>query len=238
MSRLLAVVPFALERARQRQAHGLPARGVALAQQQVWSLWEAVREYALCGLDWAGRVTHWNTGARLMLGFEAAEILGRHFSCFYPARLAVDGGPERALAHAAAEGGFQEESLWLRKGGKPFWARLELRPVADLPGTGRGFSLVVQDITVRQEAAAAREWQLQTLQARLPRLNGGEGHAVICSGCGRVRREGEPWQPLELYLREHPEAALFNGCREGRGRPARGESLAVSARCETAQRET
>jgi len=45
---------------------------------------ETVRDYALLMLDTTGRIISWNSGAAAIKGYEAEEILGKHFSAFYP----------------------------------------------------------------------------------------------------------------------------------------------------------
>ena len=44
-----------------------------------------VRDYAVFTLDVAGHVTSWNAGAENIKGYKAEEIIGKHFSRFYPA---------------------------------------------------------------------------------------------------------------------------------------------------------
>ena len=45
---------------------------------------ETVRDYALLMLDPTGRVISWNPGAEAIKGYKADEIIGKHFSVFYP----------------------------------------------------------------------------------------------------------------------------------------------------------
>ena len=63
-----------------------------------------VQDYAILMLDLDGRVATWNAGARRFKGYEAEEIIGRHFSVFYPAQAIADGTPEMLLATARSEG--------------------------------------------------------------------------------------------------------------------------------------
>ena len=53
----------------------------------------AVRDYALLLLDPDGRILSWNRGAELIRGYRADEIIGRHFSCFYPPEDVAAGKP-------------------------------------------------------------------------------------------------------------------------------------------------
>src|SRR5438128_1094011 len=89
-----------LERVRA-QAGGLAERFRLLV--------ESVKDYAILSLDTEGRVTSWNAGAELIKGYASAEILGRHFSLFYPAEARAQGWPERELQLAASKGRFEDE---------------------------------------------------------------------------------------------------------------------------------
>src|SRR5207244_4316490 len=75
-------------------------------------------------LDRGGRVSSWNSGAEWITGHTAREIIGRHFSCFYPPEAVACGVPERALAQALLESHFEEEARQVRKGGARFWANV------------------------------------------------------------------------------------------------------------------
>jgi len=44
---------------------------------------ESVSDYAIFQLDSAGHVKTWNAAAERIKGYRPAEIIGRHYSCFY-----------------------------------------------------------------------------------------------------------------------------------------------------------
>ena len=52
---------------------------------------EGVKDYAIFMIDPAGKVSSWNPGAEKIKGYQAQEILGRHFSCFYTAEEVATG---------------------------------------------------------------------------------------------------------------------------------------------------
>ncbi len=83
---------------------------------------EAVTDYAIYMLDAQGNVTSWNPGARRFKGYEAGEIVGRHFSTFYTEEDRRQGLPQRALDTARNEGKFENEGWRVRKDGTRFWA--------------------------------------------------------------------------------------------------------------------
>jgi PAS domain S-box-containing protein len=111
-----------------------------------------VRDYAILMLDPAGRVASWNQGAERIKGYKADEILGRHFSCFYPQEDVQEGKPEQELQTAIAEGRYEEEGWRIRKDGSRFWANVVLTALTDGTGKLRGFSKVTRDITERNRA--------------------------------------------------------------------------------------
>ncbi|MGL4379330.1 MAG: PAS domain-containing protein, partial [Microcoleaceae cyanobacterium] len=45
---------------------------------------EGVKDYAIFMLDKNGYIASWNTGAERILGYEAQEIIGNSFECFFP----------------------------------------------------------------------------------------------------------------------------------------------------------
>ncbi len=45
---------------------------------------ESLEDYAIFMLDTDGSVATWNLGAEKIKGYAASEIVGRHFSTFYP----------------------------------------------------------------------------------------------------------------------------------------------------------
>jgi len=115
----------------------------------------SVTDYAIIMLDVAGCVTGWNPGAERIKGYRADEIIGRHFSIFYPPALIEAGQPQRELAVALAAGRYQEEGERVRKDGTRFWADVSLMPIRDDAGELRGFAKVTRDITAHKRAEAA-----------------------------------------------------------------------------------
>ncbi|WP_091673880.1 PAS domain-containing sensor histidine kinase [Amycolatopsis marina] len=114
-----------------------------------------VRDYAIFMLDAQGHVATWNTGAERIKGYRANEIIGRHFSTFYPIEDIVSDKPGRELAVAAVEGRFEDEGWRLRKDGSRFWANVVITAVFDESGTLQGFGKATRDMTERVRAEQA-----------------------------------------------------------------------------------
>ncbi len=92
----------------------------------------------------------WNQGAERIKGYKADEIVGRHFSCFYPPEDVQKGKPERELQIAIAEGRYEDEGWRIRKDGSRFWANVVMTALTDGTGKLRGFSKITRDITERR----------------------------------------------------------------------------------------
>jgi len=111
-----------------------------------------VKEYAILTLDPAGNITSWNQGAERIKGYKANEIVGRHFSAFYPPEDLQNGIPERELETVITEGRVEAEGWRIRKDGTRFWASVVITALTDETGKLRGFSKVTRDITERKRA--------------------------------------------------------------------------------------
>ncbi|HZE61642.1 MAG TPA: MASE1 domain-containing protein [Burkholderiales bacterium] len=115
---------------------------------------ESVVDYAIFMLDPGGHVASWNPGAERIKGYSPAEIVGEHFSRFYPAEEVARGKPQWELEVAAREGRFAEEGWRLRKDGTPFWASVMISAVRDERGELLGFAKVTRDLTERKQVEA------------------------------------------------------------------------------------
>jgi PAS domain S-box-containing protein len=124
---------------------------------------DAVQDYAIFILDPEGRVLTWNSGARAIKGYTREEIVGKHFSVFYPQEAIDSRWPERELALAEKEGRFRDEGLRVKKDGSTFWASVTITALREADGSLYGFAKVTQDLTTRREA----EERLQTLNREL-----------------------------------------------------------------------
>ncbi|EJL06594.1 sensory box histidine kinase/response regulator [Pseudomonas chlororaphis subsp. aureofaciens 30-84] len=113
---------------------------------------EAVVDYAIYMIDPQGIVTSWNAGARRFKGYQEAEILGAHFSCFYTPEDRQAGLPERALNTALTEGRFEGEGWRVRKDGTRFWCHVVIDPIRDSNGQLLGFAKITRDLTERKIA--------------------------------------------------------------------------------------
>jgi PAS domain S-box-containing protein len=135
--------------------HDLTARrreqeSVRQSEERFRLLVEGVKDYGIFMLDVNGRIISWNAGAERMKGYSAKEIIGRHFSVFYPPELIAADWPAHELRIARTEGRYEEEAWRLRKDGSRFFASILITAIYDGNGDLRGFAKVTRDLTQRQ----------------------------------------------------------------------------------------
>ena len=113
---------------------------------------ESVRDYAIFALDPTGHVVSWNRGAQRFKGYEASEIIGRHFSVFYPPDDVAARKPDIELEVASAEGRLEDEGWRIRKDGTRFWANVVITALRGPDGDLIGYAKITRDLTQRREA--------------------------------------------------------------------------------------
>ena len=111
---------------------------------------ESVRDYAIFMLDPGGHIISWNEGAQRLKGYSESEIIGQHFSIFYPQPAKDSKWPEYELEVAGREGRFEDEGWRVRNDGTRFWANVVITAMRDASGELRGFAKVTRDLTERR----------------------------------------------------------------------------------------
>ena len=132
---------------------------------------DAVQDYAIFILDPEGRVLTWNSGARAIKGYTREEIVGKHFSVFYPQEAIDSHWPERELALAEKEGRFRDEGLRVKKDGSTFWASVTITALREADGRLYGFAKVTQDLTTRRDAEERLQALNRELRTRVQQLD-------------------------------------------------------------------
>ncbi len=134
----------------------------------------SVVDYAIFMLDAAGVVVTWNEGAQRIKGYHADEIIGRHFSVFYPTEDARNRKPDWELEVARREGRYEEEGWRVRKDGTRFWASVVITALRDETGRLRGYAKVTRDLTERRaqeiQRHVEREREAMQLRAHADRM--------------------------------------------------------------------
>ncbi len=117
---------------------------------------ESVKDYAIFILDPSGHISTWNAGAQRIKGYSEQEIIGKHFSIFYPPEVNPPEKCALALGIAERDARFEEEGWRLKKGGSRFWASVVITTLRDDQQRVVGFAKVTRDLTQRREAEEAR----------------------------------------------------------------------------------
>lgn len=140
-----------------------------LSEESYRRLIAEVKDYAIFMLDTQGRVKSWNEGAQRIKGYRAEEIIGRHFSTFYPADVAERGVPDEEIKIATWEGRWEGEGWRIRKDGSRFWAHVVITALHDENGKLLGFTKVTRDIT--EEKRLRESFLLEVTNALLSSLD-------------------------------------------------------------------
>ena len=125
------------------------------AAEEFKLLVESIEDYAIFMLDRAGLITSWNTGAERIKGYPPSDVIGRHFSMFYPPEAAAK--PDQHLERATRDGRVEDEGWRVRKDGTRFWANVVITALRDPDGSLRGFAKVTRDVTARREMELAQQ---------------------------------------------------------------------------------
>jgi len=128
---------------------------------------QGVQEYAIFQLDPMGHVVSWNAGAERLKGYASEEIIGKHFSVFYPQEDLVNSKPRHILAKAVRLGQSEDEGWRIRKDGSRFWASVVITALRDPKGSLLGFAKLTQDMTERREKQEALTKAKELLELRV-----------------------------------------------------------------------
>ena len=138
-------------------------------------LLDGVKDYAIFMLDPQGRIVSWNAGAERIQGYRAEQIIGRNFSCLFPAEDIQRGRPQEMLRIAAASGRHEEQGMRVRKDGSRFLANVTLTALRDPAGNLRGFSGISRDLSESKESGAKYRGLLEAAPDAMVVVNqGGE----------------------------------------------------------------
>ena len=155
---------------RSRRAHPLRT-APPLDADALRLLVESSVDYAIFMLDADGYIASWNPGAARIKGYRAEEIVGRHFSVFYPPDAIARKWPDHELTVAAREGRFEDEGWRVRKDGSLFWANVVITALRGEDGVLRGFAKVTRDLTQRKAHEERIERLTRELERRVAELD-------------------------------------------------------------------
>jgi PAS domain S-box-containing protein len=192
-----------------------------------------VKDYAIFMLDTNGLVMTWNAGAEYIKGYSAGEIIGSHFSRFYPPDAINRGLPETELHGAMMQGRFEDEGWRVRKDGSRFWANVIITAVRNPAGHLIGFSKITRNLSERrqhEEALRQSEERFRLLvdgvtEYALMMLDAGGFLTSWNAGAERIKgyktqeilgKHLSYFYPSEAILANEPWKHLEEARREGR----------------------
>jgi len=176
---------------------------------------EGVQEYAIFQLDPVGNVGSWNAGAQRLKGYDSTEIIGHHFSIFYPQEDQMKNKPRDILARAARQGRTEDEGWRVRKDGSRFWANVVVTALRDANGSLLGFAKLTRDTTENRERAEAQTKAKELLELRV------EQRTAVLTRLNNEMR-------TEIADRQHAEEEL---------RKSRDQLRALAARLQSVREE-
>jgi PAS domain S-box-containing protein len=205
-----------------------PQRSLFESERRFRLLVEGVIDYAIYMLDLDGHITNWNAGARRIKGYEADEVIGRHFGMFYMPEDREAGMPERSLQTAREQGKFEAEGWRQRKDGTRFFASVVIDALYE-DGKLIGFAKITRDITERSKAQAA----LNASESQFRLLVGGvtDYALYMLDPTGTVTNWNIGGQRIKGYLPEEiigqHFSRFYSEADRAAGKPARALRLAV-----------
>ncbi len=176
---------------------------------------EGVKEYAIIQLDTAGHVVTWNAGAERLKGYSSPDIMGRHFSVFYPEQDRLNDKPREFLNRAARLGQAEDEGWRVRQDGSRFWANVVITALRDSDGALLGFAKITRDTTETRDRAEALNRDKELLELRVQQRT-----AVLTRLNNEMR--------TEIAERQHAEEEL---------RKSRDQLRALAARLQSVREE-
>ncbi|HUR48964.1 MAG TPA: PAS domain S-box protein [Acidimicrobiales bacterium] len=180
------------------------------SEEQFRLLVESVGDYAIFMLDAGGHIASWNLGAQRAKGYQAEEVLGRHFSIFYPPEAVASGHPEYELEIASTEGRYEEEGWRVRKDGSYFWANVVITALRNKSGRLVGFAKVTRDVTERKELLERLE-QAALERTQLLAVTAHELRTPVAVVTGFATTLADHWQDLDQQERVDMLASMRRG---------------------------
>jgi len=151
-----------------------------------------VYDYAIFMLDTEGRVASWNVGANRIKGYASREIVGQHFSVFYPPEDRMTGKPERLLSIARDQGRVEDEGWRVRKDGTQFWASVTLTAVYDEHHQLVGIAKITRDMSERRH--------LEEVESSARRMN-----EFLATLAHELRNPLAPMFNATAIIEKHPD---------------------------------
>ncbi len=120
------------------------------------AVFDSALGYAIVVTDPRGTITEWSRGAEDILGWPAADVVGRGIDALFTAEDRAAGMPYEETRRALAEGRVPVGRWHERQDGVRFWATGEMSVLRDPAGRHIGFVKVLRDATVHGTSESER----------------------------------------------------------------------------------
>lgn len=174
---LLLAIEDITARDQAEQERQKAAAALKESEKRFRLLVEGATNFAMFLIDKDGRIASWNEGARRILGYEEAEVLGQPVSLIFTPEDCANGIPERELTTALRDGRAADVRWHQRKDGSRVWVDGIMERLTNETGALEGFAKLLRDATEANQAEAtlrasrdaveASEAQLRNAQSRL-----------------------------------------------------------------------
>ncbi len=124
-------------------------------------------DYAIISSDLGGRVTSWNEGARRILGWDEAEMLGQPPDRFFTPEDLAAGRTATEREEALLTGRGSDERWHVRRDGSRFFALGEMMVLRDEAGAATGFLKILRDRTEQRQAVLVLQASQERVEAAL-----------------------------------------------------------------------
>src|SRR3984885_11581417 len=203
-------------------------RGLLESERKFRLLGEGVVDYAIYMLDPDGIISNWNAGAKRIKGYEAHEVVGRHFGMFYSPDGRECGLSQRSLGCIRSCGKFEAEGWRVRKDGSKFLASVVIDALYE-DNQLIGFAKITRDITERNKAADALRESERHFRLL---VNGVTDYALyMLDPTGVVTNWNAGGQRIKGYRPEEiigqHFSRFYTNADQAAGRPARALRLAL-----------
>ncbi|MGI4809869.1 MAG: PAS domain S-box protein [Janthinobacterium lividum] len=159
--------PLAAENEELRRQLAAAEQKVRAGESRYGMILNSAMDYGIIALDLDGLVTEWNEGARQIMGWTEAEMLGRPAAMFFTEEDRRAGIPQKEMTAALDHGRGNDERWHLRQDGSRFCAHGEMMPLRDEAGTVQGFIKVLRDRTEQHQAAEKNRADAEFLRSVL-----------------------------------------------------------------------
>ena len=167
---------------------------------------------AIITSDSSGSILSWNSGAEKIFGFTEAEIIGQQMTLIMPERYAE--GHRQGLKRVSESNerhviGRTIELFGLNKNGTEFPIELSLAEWETT--TGKYFTGIIRDVSVRKQIEAEREQLITDLQSAIEQIKTLKGIVPICASCKKIRDDKGYWEQVDQYVAKHTDAKFSHG---------------------------